>query len=114
MLLSDRGNVMIEFVGGRANVSDSLTLVLRSTCHHTTSGESIRKEGNRRTSSTENLEDIENSEIDKHSFPTVVDLRTLDDDGVGGKIDSPGERSSTAENLRRRSSIDGIAVRRTS
>jgi len=58
-------------------------------------------ENNKRilTSSTENLQNVENTEIDESTLSGIVDLSTLDDDGISGQIDSPSECSGTAENL---------------
>jgi hypothetical protein len=54
------------------------------------------------TSSSKDLEDVEDPEVYKRSLPTVVDLSSLDDDSVGRQVDSPRECCSTAQDLRRR------------
>ena len=53
----------------------------------------------RLTGSTENLKHIEDSEIDELTLVAVVDLSSLDDDGVGRQVDSPSERSSATKYL---------------
>lgn len=74
---------MIDLVVGRANVTDTLILVLRS------------------TSTSEDLQNVENAEIDKGTFARVVHLRAFDNDGVGGQVDTPGKSRGTAEDLGR-------------
>lgn len=45
------------------------------------------------------LQDVQDREIDELTDARVVHLGALDDDGVGGQVDSPSERRRTAEYL---------------
>lgn len=96
MLLSDCRDVVVEFVVCRANVSDTLTLVLRTTCGAREDQRGSQIQGAGLTGSSKDLEDVEDTEVDKRSLPTVVNLSSLDDDGVGGQVDSPSECCSAA------------------
>ena len=51
------------------------------------------------TSTTEDLQHIENTQIHKFTFLWVVQLCTLDDNCCGGKVDTPRQGCSTAKNL---------------
>lgn len=80
----ERRTVVIDLVARRTDITDSLILVLRS------------------TGTTEDLKDVQDAQIDESTLSAVVDLRSLDDDGVGGQVDTPGESGGTAEDLRDR------------
>ena len=49
----------------------------------------------RAAGATEDLEDVEDAEVDEGAAFRVVDLRSLDDDGVGREIHTPGQSRST-------------------
>lgn len=53
----------------------------------------------RTTGSTEHLHDIKSAEFSPAALFRVVDLGSLDDDGVRGKIDSPGKGGCREEHL---------------
>lgn len=82
---------MVDLVVRRADVADTLVLVLRA------------------TGATEDLEDVEDAQVDEGTLARVVDLRALDDDGIGGQVDTPCERCGTAEDLAGRQSSAPVA-----
>lgn len=47
----------------------------------------------------EDLEDVEDAEVDEGAALRVVDLRALDDDGVRGEVDAPGEGRGAHQDL---------------
>lgn len=53
----------------------------------------------RSTSSSKHLQDILRRQFHPTTFLGVVDLGSLDDDDVGGKVDSPGESRRRDQNL---------------
>lgn len=80
-LLVHHTQVVLQLLVVRNDDSLSIRIVLRSS----------------RTS--EHLEDILWRELNPATLLGVVNLRALDDDDVGGKVDSPSERGGTDEDL---------------
>lgn len=72
---------MVNLIARRADVADTLVLVLRA------------------TGTTEDLEDVEDREVDESTLARVVHLRALDDNCVRREIDTPGERGRAAQDL---------------